>query len=54
MVLVSRPQIALARPFLHAATLGFDQPVTGAALRFEDALPTDLQSVLDDLAVRES
>jgi 23S rRNA pseudouridine1911/1915/1917 synthase len=47
-----RDQIALARPFLHAATLGFEHPVTGEALRFEDPLPADLQSVLDDLGTR--
>jgi 23S rRNA pseudouridine1911/1915/1917 synthase len=50
----ARPQIALARPFLHAATLGFDQPVTGESLRFDDPLPRDLQSVLDDLAARDA
>jgi 23S rRNA pseudouridine1911/1915/1917 synthase len=49
----ARQQLALARPFLHAATLGFDQPVTGEALRFADPLPPDLQSVLDDLAARD-
>jgi 23S rRNA pseudouridine1911/1915/1917 synthase len=48
----AREQIALARPFLHAATLGFEHPVTGEALRFEDPLPPDLQAVLDDLAAR--
>ncbi len=48
----SRDQIALARPFLHAAVLGFDDPGTGERLRFEDALPPELQAVLDDLAER--
>jgi 23S rRNA pseudouridine1911/1915/1917 synthase len=48
----AREQIALARPFLHAATLGFDHPATGEALRFEDPVPPDLQVVLDDLAAR--
>jgi 23S rRNA pseudouridine1911/1915/1917 synthase len=32
----------LARQALHAAVLGFVHPITGAALRFETALPTDL------------
>ena len=45
----SRDQIALGRPFLHAATLGFDHPVTGERMRFEDGLPPELQAVLDDL-----
>jgi 23S rRNA pseudouridine1911/1915/1917 synthase len=48
----SRDQIALARPFLHAATLGFDHPVTGERMRFEDGLPNELQAVLDDLTER--
>ena len=48
----SRDQIALARPFLHAATLGFDHPATGARMRFEDGLPNELQAVLDDLIER--
>ena len=48
----SRDQIALARPFLHAATLGFDHPGTGARMRFEDGLPTELQAVVDDLTER--
>jgi 23S rRNA pseudouridine1911/1915/1917 synthase len=46
----SRDSIALARPFLHAATLGFDHPVTGERLRFEAALPAELQAVLARLA----
>ncbi len=40
-------QIPLARPFLHAATLGFDHPGTGEAVRFEEPLPPELQAVLD-------
>jgi 23S rRNA pseudouridine1911/1915/1917 synthase len=46
----SRDSIALDRPFLHAAVLGFDHPVTGERLRFEDVLPAELQAVLDHLA----
>jgi 23S rRNA pseudouridine1911/1915/1917 synthase len=35
------------RPFLHAAHLAFDHPVTGERLEFESPLPADLQAVLD-------
>jgi 23S rRNA pseudouridine1911/1915/1917 synthase len=34
------------RPFLHAAVLGFDHPVTGERLRFTSPLPDDLAAVL--------
>jgi 23S rRNA pseudouridine1911/1915/1917 synthase len=40
----------LDRPFLHAATLGFNHPATGEPLRFTVALPADLTAVLDELA----
>ncbi len=43
----SRDQIPLPRPFLHAATLGFDHPVTGVRVRFEEPLPSELEVVLD-------
>ncbi len=33
---------ALGRQALHASLLGFEHPITGAALRFESALPADL------------
>ncbi|HEX2699383.1 MAG TPA: RluA family pseudouridine synthase [Acidimicrobiales bacterium] len=36
-----------ARPFLHAASLAFEHPVTGERLAFESALPADLRAVLD-------
>ena len=45
----SRDQIPMTRPFLHAATLGFDHPATGERLRFEEPLPHELQTVLDHL-----
>src|SRR5262249_9319543 len=35
----ARQHIALARPFLHATTLGFEHPVTGGPLRVEGPLP---------------
>ncbi len=42
------------RLFLHAASLSFTHPATGARMRFEDELPADLQKVLSILApVRE-
>ena len=37
---------ALGRQALHAATLAFDHPVTGARLRFEAPLPADMQAAL--------
>ena len=36
------------RPFLHAATLAFDHPVTGERLSFSSPLPADLQAVLEE------
>jgi len=36
----------LNRHALHAATLGFEHPVTGRALRFQSPLPTDLQGLI--------
>ena len=45
----SRDSIVIERPFLHAATLGFDHPATGDRLRFEEPLPADLTTVLEGL-----
>jgi 23S rRNA pseudouridine1911/1915/1917 synthase len=44
-----RTPVALNRPFLHAGTLAFAHPVTGAPLRFEEPLTTDLVAVLQVL-----
>jgi 23S rRNA pseudouridine1911/1915/1917 synthase len=44
-----RLTLGLDRPFLHAAALAFDHPVTGEALAFQAALPADLRVVLDEL-----
>jgi 23S rRNA pseudouridine1911/1915/1917 synthase len=44
-----RDPIALARPFLHAAYLGFAHPATGADAAFDEPLPPDLLTVLDQL-----
>ncbi len=43
---------AFPRQALHAAILGFEHPVTGETLRFEAALPTDMQTLLDALSGR--
>ncbi len=40
----------LSRQALHAAVLGFAHPVTGEPLRFESALPPDLEALRDALA----
>ena len=42
-------RLGFARQALHAATLGFIHPVTGAAQRFEAALPADMEELLVDL-----
>ena len=41
-----RDRIALDRPFLHAAVLGFEHPATGEHVRFEEPLPPELITVL--------
>ncbi|WOJ91494.1 RluA family pseudouridine synthase [Methylocapsa polymorpha] len=41
---------ALGRQALHAATLGFPHPVTGALLKFESALPSDLRELREILS----
>lgn len=45
----SRVSITLDRPFLHAAHLAFDHPVTGERLAFDDPLPPELEAVLAHL-----
>jgi len=45
-----RDQIGLDRPFLHAAELAFDHPVTGERVELHDPLPPELQAVVDELA----
>jgi 23S rRNA pseudouridine1911/1915/1917 synthase len=44
-----RDMIVAERPFLHAAGLEFDHPITGERMAFASPLPDDLQSVLDGL-----
>ena len=41
-----RTTLGLTRPFLHAAELSFDHPVTGERLTFTSPLPTDLAEFL--------
>ncbi|MCL1796906.1 MAG: RluA family pseudouridine synthase [Eggerthellaceae bacterium] len=45
-------QLGLARQFLHSYLLDFEHPTTGERMTFLDALPADLQAVLDGLANR--
>ena len=45
----SRPVLALARPFLHAHSLAFDHPGTGARTSFSSPLPPELEAVLGGL-----
>jgi 23S rRNA pseudouridine1911/1915/1917 synthase len=42
----ARESLPIARPFLHAASLGFDHPVTGARVEVAEPLPPDLEEVL--------
>ena len=42
----ARSTLALARPFLHAATLAFDHPRLGEPVRFDEPLPDELTAVL--------
>ncbi len=50
----ARDQLPLDRPFLHAAVLAFTHPVTAEQLRFDEALPIELQTVLDRLGARDA
>lgn len=47
-----KQNLGLKRQFLHSWSLSFEHPVTGEFLRFEDALPEDLTSVLAGLQDR--
>jgi 23S rRNA pseudouridine1911/1915/1917 synthase len=42
----ARAPFVLGRPFLHAAELAFEHPVTGREMRFTSPLPADLQTIL--------
>lgn len=39
----------LGRPFLHAASLNFTHPITGALMSFDQPLPSELQAILERL-----
>jgi len=41
-----------ARQALHAATLGFEHPVTGEFMEFEAPMPDDMAGLLRDLGAR--
>jgi 23S rRNA pseudouridine1911/1915/1917 synthase len=43
----NRQNLPCARPWLHAAQLGFEHPTSGAHLSFHSELPADLVAVLD-------
>ena len=47
-----KAQMGLVRQFLHSYSLAFEHPVLGDEIRIVDALPPDLQDVLDRLADR--
>lgn len=46
------PGVHVGRPLLHARTLGFAHPVTGAAVRAESPLPDDFARLLRTLRAR--
>ena len=46
-----RSRTQLGRQALHAATLAFDHPVTGARLSFESPLPEDMQRARAALSI---
>jgi 23S rRNA pseudouridine1911/1915/1917 synthase len=45
-----RPVLGLERPFLHAAELAFDHPLTGERCEFRSELPRDLAEMLAGLS----
>lgn len=49
-----KAQMGLARQFLHSYHLTFRHPATGEEVDLLDALPPELQCVLDDLAQRST
>ena len=42
----ARSGVAIDRPFLHAAALGFDHPVSGARIELSEPLPVELEDLL--------
>jgi len=45
----ARPDVGLDRPFLHAAALAFEHPVTGARIEVGEPLPEELEMLLGEL-----
>jgi 23S rRNA pseudouridine1911/1915/1917 synthase len=45
----ARGTFVIPRPFLHAASLGFDHPVSGEPVVFDAPLPSDLEAVFSAL-----
>lgn len=43
-------ELNLNRQFLHSYKIGFNHPITGEYLKFEDTLPQDLQTVFDTIS----
>ena len=41
-------QLGFERQALHAATLGFDHPITGNFLRFSSEIPADMRELIDE------
>jgi 23S rRNA pseudouridine1911/1915/1917 synthase len=48
-----RAVLKLERPFLHSARLSFTHPGDGRRVDFDAPLPADLQSVVDDIELRQ-
>lgn len=48
-----RALMRLERPFLHASRLCFTHPTDGRRVEFDSPLPLDLESVIEDIAMRE-
>jgi 23S rRNA pseudouridine1911/1915/1917 synthase len=48
------PILTSSRLMLHAATLGFDHPVTGARIELSSPLPPDFVAVLERLTPRSA
>ncbi len=48
----NRPMITSPRLMLHAATLGFDHPITGARIELESPVPPDFAAVVERLSLR--
>ena len=42
-------ELAFERQALHAAVLGFNHPVTMKDIRFESAMPADMERLIDEL-----